>query len=67
MQTQPKPMPLLLASAPSLERLANLVRRYFGDPRILVLHEDGSIETANGVSPSHRWRHKGKRYRFELA
>jgi len=53
----------LLASAPTLERLEALVRKFYYNPTTLILHPDGSIETGSGVC-STRWEKVRKRFRF---
>ena len=66
METTRKPTPQLIASSPSLQALHRMVDRFFGGCRVLILHEDGRVETGRGVCDSFRWLKKGKRYRFEL-
>lgn len=53
----------LYGSAPTRERLEQLIRRYYGGPSVLILHDDGRIETGLGVC-STRWEQKGRRFRF---
>lgn len=61
-----KPNTRLMASSPSLEALHRMVDRFFGGCRVLILHEDGRVETGRGVCESFRWVKRGKRYRFEM-
>jgi len=55
----------LLASAPTMERLEGCIRRYFGGPRVLILHPGGRIENGNGILSGLQWRVFRGRYRFE--
>jgi hypothetical protein len=62
---EPASDPQLLASADSLHGLEQLIRRYFGGPHKLILHDDGRVETGIGILLHYRWRRVGRRYRFE--
>jgi hypothetical protein len=53
----------LIASAPTLDRLRQLIARYYCGPSVLILHDDGRIETGRGVLKT-RWELAKGRYRF---